>query len=226
MAEQDAVFIEPQAKVEAAVILMHGLGADGHDFEALVPELSLPALPPVRWIFPNAPVRPVTINRGYAMRAWYDVVAIDRAVPEDEAGIRDSAQVIGTFIQAEYERGIPASRILLAGFSQGGAMALFTALRWPERLAGLVGLSCYLPLAEKLAAEAHPANSNLPVFIAHGTLDPIVPFFLGETARDILRAQGHEVVWRDYRMQHEVCQQEVADLREWLLRVFLRRATG
>ncbi len=214
----DAVEVEPRtAAADAAVVLMHGLGADGPDFESLVPELRLPAAPPVRWVFPHAPVRPVTINGGWRMRAWYDIVAIDRRVPEDEAGIRASAEAIGDVVRRERERGVPAERIVLAGFSQGGAMALFTALRWPERLGGIVALSCYLPLAESLAAEAHPANAAAPVFMAHGTMDPIVPTALGEGARDLLRSRGYDVEWHEYAMPHSVCAEEVGDLRAWLL---------
>ncbi len=214
----DAVEVEPRtAAADAAVVLMHGLGADGHDFESLVPELRLPAAPSERWVFPHAPVRPVTINGGWRMRAWYDIVAIDRRVPEDEAGIRASAEAIGDVVRRERERGVPAERIVLAGFSQGGAMALFTALRWPERLGGIVALSCYLPLAESLAAEAHPANAAAPVFMAHGTMDPIVPTALGEGARDLLRSRGYDVEWHEYAMPHSVCAEEVGDLRAWLL---------
>ena len=204
---------------DAAVVLMHGLGADGHDFESLVPELRLPASPSVRWLFPHAPVRPVTINGGHRMRAWYDIAAIDRRAAEDESGIRSSAEAIGALVRQERERGIAADRIVLAGFSQGGAMALFTALRWPERLGGVVALSCYLPLASALAAEAHPANAALPVFMAHGTMDPIVPASLGEGSRDLLLSRGHDVEWHTYPMPHSVCAPEVDDLRAWLLRV-------
>ena len=218
----EAVEIEPRATADAAVLLMHGLGADGHDFEPLVAELRLPASPSVRWVFPHGPVRPVTLNGGYRMRAWYDIAAIDRRAPEDEAGIRESAEAVGRLVRRERERGIAADRIVLAGFSQGGALALFTALRWPERLGGVVGLSCYLPLAATLGAEAHPANAALPVFLAHGTMDPIVPAGLGEGSRDLLLAQGYDVEWHAYPMPHSVCGPEVADLRAWLLRALPR----
>jgi len=218
----EAVEIEPRAAADAAVLLMHGLGADGHDFEPLVAELRLPASPSVRWVFPHGPVRPVTLNGGYRMRAWYDIAAIDRRAPEDEAGIRESAEAVGRLVRRERERGIAADRIVLAGFSQGGALALFTALRWPERLGGVVGLSCYLPLAATLGAEAHPANAALPVFLAHGTMDPIVPAGLGEGSRDLLLAQGYDVEWHAYPMPHSVCGPEVADLRAWLLRALPR----
>jgi phospholipase/carboxylesterase len=160
----------------------------------------------------------VTINGGYRMRAWYDIVAIDRAAAEDAHGIRRSAEEIGALVRRERERGIPAERIVLAGFSQGGAMALHTALRWPERLGGVVALSCYLPLAAHLAAEAHPANAAVPVFVAHGTMDPIVPKALGESSRDLLRSRGYDVEWREYPMPHSVCAPEIEDLRAFLLR--------
>jgi phospholipase/carboxylesterase len=214
----ETVEVEARAAADAAVVLMHGLGADGHDFESLVPELRLPASPSVRWVFPHAPVRPVTINGGYRMRAWYDIVAIDRRAPEDEAGIRQSAERIGALVRRERDRGIAAGRIVLAGFSQGGAMALFTALRWPERLGGVVGLSCYLPLPASLAAEAHPANAAVPLFMAHGTLDPVVPTALGEGSRNLLLSRGYDVEWHTYPMPHSVSAPEVADLRGWLLR--------
>jgi phospholipase/carboxylesterase len=220
MSEQDAaVLIEPEEQAVATVILMHGLGADGHDFQSIVPELRLPAAPSIRWIFPHAPVRPVTVNGGFRMRAWYDIAAIDPEAPEDEEGIRESAEAIGALVRTERERGIPAGRIVLAGFSQGGAMAIFAALRWPERLAGLIAMSCYLPLPARFPSEAHPANSDLPVFMAHGTMDPVVPFSFGEAARDQLLAAGHDVAWHDYQMQHGVCEQEIQDLRQWLLGV-------
>jgi len=214
----ETVEVEPRAEADAAVVLMHGLGADGHDFESLVPELRLPASPAVRWVFPHAPVRPVTINGGARMRAWYDIGGFDRHAREDEAGIRESAEGVFSLVHRERERGIAAGRIVVAGFSQGGAMALFAALRWPERLAGIVALSTYLPLAPKLEKEAHPANAAAPVFMAHGTFDPILPLALGEGSRDLLRSRGHDVEWHAYPMPHSVCSDEVRDLRGWLLR--------
>ena len=220
----ESVRIEPKEKPDAAVILMHGLGADGHDFESLVPELRLPPLPSIRWIFPHAPVRPVTINGGYRMRAWFDILAIDSHAAENETGIRESAAAIGALVRAEQEDGIASDRIILAGFSQGGAMALFTALRWPERLAGVAALSCWLPLADTLRAEAHRANSAAPVFMAHGTMDQTVPLDLAEGTRELLHANGCAVKWLTYPMAHGVSDAEVADLREWLLgRVGLRK---
>lgn len=215
----ESVRIEPKEKPDSAVILMHGLGADGHDFESLVPELRLPLTPSIRWIFPHAPVRPVTINGGLGMRAWFDITAIDRRAPEDESGIRESAAAISALVRAERESGIAPDRIVLAGFSQGGAMALFTALRWPERLAGVAALSCWLPLADTLPAEVHRANSAVPLFMAHGTMDPIVPLDQAEDSRDLLRANGYAVTWLTYPMPHSVCEAEVADVRQWLLGV-------
>jgi phospholipase/carboxylesterase len=215
----ESVRVEPKEKPDSAVILMHGLGADGHDFESLVPELRLPLSPSIRWIFPHAQVRPVTINGGRGMRAWFDITAIDRRAPEDDNGIRESAAAIGALVRAERERGIAPDRVVLAGFSQGGAMALFTALRWPERLAGVVALSCWLPLAATLPAEAHRANSAVPLFMAHGTMDPMVSLDQAEDSRDLLRANGYAVTWLTYPMPHSVCEAEVADLRQWLLGV-------
>ena len=214
-----AVEIEPEGPADAAVVLMHGLGADGHDFETLVFELKLPSASAIRWVFPHAPIRPVTLNGGMPMRAWFDIIGLDRRSEEDEAGIRDSAEGIRALVAREKERGVPADRIVLAGFSQGGAMALHTAVREPERLAGVVALSTYLPLAGMLEAEAHPANAATPIFQAHGSDDPIVPLTLGEVSRDRLRAQGYDVDWHTYPMPHSVCGEEVADLREWLLGV-------
>ena len=213
------VEVEPERPADAAVILMHGLGADGHDFETLVFELRLPSGSAIRWVFPHAPIRPVTLNGGMPMRAWYDIIGLDRRSEEDEAGVRASAEAIRALVRRERERGIGPDRIVLAGFSQGGAMALFTALREPERLAGVLALSTYVPLAATLEDEAHPANAAVPIFMAHGTLDPIVPTPLGEAARDLLRSRGYDVEWHTYPMPHSVCADEVIDIREWLLRV-------
>jgi phospholipase/carboxylesterase len=215
----ETVESEPAAPADAAVVWLHGLGADGHDFESLVPELRLPASPAVRFVFPHAPLRPVTINGGQRMRAWYDIAGFDRRAPVDERGIRESGEAIGALLRRERGRGIPASRIVLAGFSQGGAIALFLGLRWPERLAGILALSTYLPLGDTLAAEAHPANAAVPVLMAHGSFDPIVPPPLGEASRERLRGLGYDVDWRSYPMPHSVCAQEVADLRRFLLSV-------
>ncbi len=219
----ETVEVEPRGAADAAVVLMHGLGADGHDFESLVPELRLPPSPPIRWVFPHAPVRPVTISGGARMRAWYDIVGLDRRAPEDEAGIRDASRAVLDLVRRERERGIAADRIVVAGFSQGGAIALFSALRGPERLAGVAALSTYLPLAATLEKEAHPANAAVPIFMAHGTFDPVVPLPLGEGARDLLRARGLDVEWHTYPMPHGVCADEAADLRGWLLRALPAR---
>jgi len=213
------VEIEPERPADAAVILMHGLGADGHDFQTLVPELRLPPTSAIRWVFPHAPVRPVTLNGGMPMRAWFDVLGLDRRSEEDTAGVRAAARDIRELVRRERERGIPADRIVLAGFSQGGAMALYNGLREPERLAGVLALSTYMPLLATLEAEAHPANVAVPIFMAHGTLDPVVAMTLGETSRDHLQSLGYDVDWRTYPMPHSLCADEVADIREWLLRI-------
>jgi phospholipase/carboxylesterase len=213
----ETVQIDPEGEPDAVVILLHGLGADGHDLEPIVPELPLPQK--VRWVLPHAPVREITLNGGEPMPAWYDIEALDVHASEDEAGIRESARAIGSLIDAERERGIAAGRIVLAGFSQGGAIAMFTALRRRERLAGLIALSCYMPLPATLAGEAHPSNARLHVFMAHGTRDPVVSLELGVLARDLLLARGCPVEWHTYPLQHGVSGDELADLREWLLRL-------
>ncbi len=195
---------------------MHGLGADGHDFEPIVPELRLRSLA-IRFVFPHAPVRPVTLNGGLAMPAWYDISGLTSAAREDEQGIREMAPTIEALIQRERERGIPASRIVLAGFSQGGALALHVALRYGETLAGIMGLSTYLPLRARVKRERHAANENTPVFLAHGTDDPVLDFSFGTISRDLLREIGHPLEWHEYAMPHAVCPQEIADIRTWLL---------
>jgi phospholipase/carboxylesterase len=220
----ETVEVEPRRPADASVILLHGLGADGHDFEPLAGELGLNDSPAVRWVFPHAPIRPVTINGGARMRAWYDIVGLDRRSVQDEAGIRESARSASALVARERERGIAADRIVLAGFSQGGAIALFAGLRSPERLAGLLALSTYLPLAERLDAEAHPANAAVPIFMAHGTFDPVVPLSLGEGSRELLGARGYDVDWHTYPVPHSVCAEEVADIRQWLVHVLPPRA--
>jgi phospholipase/carboxylesterase len=214
-----AVEIEPAGPADASVVLMHGLGADGHDFETLVFELRLPAASAIRWVFPHAPIRPVTLNGGMPMRAWFDIFGLDRRSREDEAGIRASAESVQALVQREKERGIPAGRIVLAGFSQGGAIALHVALREPEPLAGVLALSTYLPLRSTLPGEIHPANATVPLFLAHGTADPIVPLTVAESSRETLLANGFAVEWHTYPMPHSLCAEEVADIREWLLKV-------
>lgn len=198
------------------VIWMHGLGADGWDFVPLVRELDLPEDLPLRFIFPNAPVRPVTINNGHAMRAWYDIAMADIGRLPDEAGIRQSQAQVEALLAREKSRAIPARRIVLAGFSQGGAIALHTGLRHAEPLAGILALSTYLPLAETLGREASDANDHVPLFMAHGTQDPVVPIALAETSRATLAARGLSPDWHVYPMPHSVCAEEVAAISHWL----------
>ena len=203
----------------ASVIWLHGLGADGNDFVPVVDELGLPPQLAVRFIFPHAPMQPVTINSGFIMRAWYDVFNQDMSFREDEAGVRRSQQEIEKLITIEKDRGIGASRIVLAGFSQGGAIALQTGLRHSERLAGIMALSSYLPLASTLAAEASAANRNVPIFMAHGTADPLIPLPLASLSREHLKQQGYQVEWHQYLMPHSVCLEEIQEIGQWLQRV-------
>jgi phospholipase/carboxylesterase len=202
----------------ASVIWMHGLGADASDFEPLVPQLRLPRHLPVRFRFPQAPVRPVTLNAGYRMRAWYDIYGLSGSAPEDAAGIEASSRRIHALVDREIESGVPAERIVVAGFSQGGAVALHSALRHPRRLGGLLALSTYLPLRDRLAAEASAANRDLPILMCHGSYDPVLPLQFGEWSRDALRTAGHVVEWKAYPMQHEVSLPQVADVADWLRR--------
>ena len=215
----DAIEIETAPAPRAAVIWLHGLGADGHDFVPIVPELRLPATPAVRFVFPHAPMRPVTINGGAVMRAWYDVVAAGGDRREIEGGVRESQRRIEALIEREKARGVAASGIVLAGFSQGGAMALQTGLRQPERLAGIMALSCFLPLAETVAAEASAANRETSILMAHGTRDPLIPVARGRQARELLTGLGYQVTWHEYAMPHSVCGEEVTDIARWLVTV-------
>lgn len=201
---------------DGAVIWLHGLGADGHDFEPIVPELRLPSRLSLRFVFPHAPVRPVTVNAGMRMRAWYDIVSLDRRAEQDESGIRESAAATVEVVARERERGIPPERIVLAGFSQGGAIVTHTALRYPDRLAGLLALSSWMPLAQTLAAEASATNRDLPILMAHGRQDPMVPIALAEHSREALLAAGYPVQWQSYDMGHAVCAEEIADISLWL----------
>ncbi|HEY9108036.1 MAG TPA: dienelactone hydrolase family protein [Roseateles sp.] len=210
--------IETGPNPRTSIIVLHGLGADGYDFVPICGELDLKAIGPVRYVFPHAPQRPVTINNGYVMRAWYDIRVTDLVREEDEGGLRDSARQIAELIDRERERGVAAGRIVVMGFSQGCAMTLMTALRYPHRLAGAVGMSGYLPLAAVAAAERHAANADLPIFLAHGRQDPIVPHARGAASRDALRAMGHDVEWHDYPMPHSVCAEEVQAINAWLLK--------
>ena len=213
------VEIEFAPQPTAAVIWLHGLGADGHDFASLVPELDLSGCPPIRFVFPHAPSMPVTVNGGYVMPAWYDILGPNLISQQDAAGIQSSGRAIVALIAQEVARGIPAERIVLAGFSQGCAMALHTGLRLPQRLAGIMALSGYLPLADRLAAERHPANAQTPIFMAHGTQDPVVVIARGEASRDALAALGQPVAWHSYPMPHSLHPQEIADISAFLAQV-------
>ncbi len=201
---------------EYSVIWMHGLGADGHDFEPIVPFLGLPTGTAVRFIFPHALRRPITINGGMVMRAWYDIIEISTSRGQDEAGIKHSADLIQALIDHEIERGIPASKIVLAGFSQGGAMALHVGLRYPQSLAGIMALSGYLLFPDRLQAERSEANSATPVFVGHGTQDPMVPYSLGQATVSTLRTGQWPIEWHDYPIPHSVSQEEIADVGQWL----------
>lgn len=211
--------LETRPNPDAAVIWMHGLGADGNDFVPIVGELDLPASLGIRFIFPHAPMRPVTINGGMVMRAWYDIVGSDLTNRGDEAGIRDSQVRVERLMAREIARGIAPRRLVLAGFSQGGVIALQAGLRHPERLAGIMALSTYLALPQALAAEAHAANRGIPVFMAHGTADPMIRLDWAEASREALRAHGYVPEWHAYPMQHAVCIEEVGDISAWLARV-------
>jgi phospholipase/carboxylesterase len=215
----EAVELETGPSPRASVIWLHGLGADGHDFEPVVPGLGLPRSRPVRFVFPHAPMRPVTINNGFVMRAWYDVSNAGGQRREDEPGVRASHRGIAALIAREQERGVDPSRIALAGFSQGGAMALHVGVRHPERLAGVVALSCFLPLADTIAAEASPANRETPVWMAHGTQDPLVPVARGRHARDLLVSLGYGVRWHEYPIPHAVCAEEIEAVGRFLAEV-------
>ncbi len=203
----------------ASVIWLHGLGASGDDFVPIVRELDLTGLPAIRFVFPHAPTMPVTVNNGYVMRAWYDIIGADISRREDEKGLRASQAMVEQLIAQEKARGVPAERIVLAGFSQGCAMTLQTGLRHHERLAGLMCLSGYVPLHTTIAAERHAANQDTPIFLAHGRGDQIIPIIRAEQTRDLLKSLGYDVEWHEYMMPHSVCQEEVDDIGAWLRRV-------
>jgi len=211
--------LDPGVPARASVVILHGLGADGTDFLPIADELKLDTVGPVRYLFPRAPVRPVTINGGAPMRAWYDILGADLVRREDEAGLRASMRLVRQLIEREVARGMPARRIVLAGFSQGCAVTLGAGLRHPERLAGLAGMSGYVPLADTTAAERHAANADTPVFLAHGRNDGVVPLARGAAGRDLLQGLGQPVEWHDYPMEHSVCMEEVQALNRWLLQV-------
>jgi phospholipase/carboxylesterase len=210
--------VETASNPTHSVIWMHGLGADGHDFVPIVPELALDGFA-VRFVFPHAPLQPVTINGGYVMRAWYDIGYEDLSLREDEKGVRESQHAIELLIEREQQRGIPPARIVLAGFSQGGAIALQCGLRYPERLAGVIALSTYVPLPDKVEAERSEANSAVPILMLHGTEDPIVPLKLAQASCSRLLTHGYQVEWREYRMPHSVCAEEIADIGSWLRKI-------
>ena len=203
----------------ATILIMHGLGADGRDFLPVAEQLDLSSVGPVRFLFPSAPSLPVTINGGYVMPAWYDILGTDLVRREDEGGLRQSQAAIDALIANEINRGIKAHRIVVAGFSQGCAMALMTGLRFKQRLGGIAALSGYLPLAATTAAERSEASADVPIFMAHGTRDGVVPMARAEASRDALQALGYAVDWHPYPMEHSVCPQEIMDLQSWLLRV-------
>jgi phospholipase/carboxylesterase len=217
----ETVEIESGAQPTAAVIWMHGLGADANDFVPIVKELDLRNCPAIRFVFPNAPQIPVTLNGGYIMRAWYDIAAAGTDINkrEDEVGLRLSQQQIEALIARENARGIPTEKIILAGFSQGCAMSLQTGLRHPRKLAGIMGLSGYVPLADKLTAERHAANQDTSIFLVHGTVDPVIPIQRAQQSRDLLVSLGYPVEWHDYWMQHSVSPQEITDIGNWLRKV-------
>ncbi|TFW16955.1 alpha/beta hydrolase [Duganella callida] len=210
---------ETGANPTVAVIWMHGLGADANDFVPLIPELDLAGLPPIRFIFPNADTMPVTVNGGYVMRAWYDIVATDLGRQEDEAGLRASQQKIEALIARENARGIPNERIILAGFSQGCAMTLQTGLRQQQPLAGMLCLSGYVPIAAQAASEHTAASKQTPIFLVHGRMDPVIPLARATASRDLLQQWGYQVEWHDYAMPHSVCPEEVQHISAWLRRL-------
>ena len=227
---EDAVDIPETVEIgggerpDGTVIWLHGLGGDGHGWEPIVAELKLNQYADIRFVFPHAPVRSVTINGGMSMRAWYDVISLDREGPQDEVGIRESAATLNRLVEREHDRGIDYDRIVLAGFSQGGAIAIHTAIRFPERLAGLMALSTWIPLESTIDAEVIQVSESqprdLPVLIAHGSFDPMLPIIAGQHARDIMRKMGFEVQWHDYPMAHDICVEEIAEIRKWLLNIF------
>lgn len=220
----DAIELQTRPDADATVVVLHGLGADGYDFVPIVKELETLGVPPARFVFPHAPTMPVTINGGYVMRAWYDILGTDLVRREDEAGLRASQQQIEALIAREKARGIGAERIILAGFSQGCAMALQTGLRHPEKLAGLMCLSGYVPLSAKLPTERSAASLATPIFMVHGRQDGVIPLARAEQSRDLLKSIGYQVEWHDYMMQHSLCQEEIDDIANWLKKVLPKAA--
>ena len=212
----EMIITETGENPTASVIWLHGLGADGNDFVPIVPELGLPKTLPVRFIFPHAPQIPVTLNNGYVMRAWYDIFSLDRTAPQDKKGIRTNSALIIELIEAEHAKGIAYERIFLAGFSQGGALALHTALRFPHKLGGIIALSTYMPLHDDYLAERHDANKGTPVMMVHGTLDPVVPHAFGKNSFNFLNEHGQAIDWSEYPMQHQVCMEEILGIGKYI----------
>lgn len=217
MSNLETIIIETSQPIQQSVIWLHGLGADGHDFAPIVPELNMPN---TRFMFPHAPHQPITMNNGYEMRAWYDLYGLTLQTKQDEAGMRAMQQEIESLIEAEQAQGIPADKIVLAGFSQGGAMAFFTGLRYPKKLAGILALSTYVSLKEKLADEAHQANKDTPIFMAHGSFDSIITLDTCLVSRRLLEDLNYQVEWREYPMPHSVCPEEIEDIARFLKQVF------
>jgi phospholipase/carboxylesterase len=208
--------LDPAHPPLGSVLWLHGLGADGHDFVPIVSELHLSPELPLRFIFPHAPLRPVTINNGYVMRAWFDIAGVPLDQQIDEAGIARSVTLVNQWIEEEIERNIPANKIILAGFSQGAVIALHAGLRYPKKLGGIIALSGALPAFEKLFAEKSPANDSTPIFMAHGVEDAVIPILLGQASADLLKKQGYPLTWRSYPMAHSVCKEETQDISKWL----------
>lgn len=219
----NTVEIEPKTAAKASIIWMHGLGANAHDFEPIVPYLNIPPEMGLRFVFPNAPQKPVTVNGGYVMPAWYDLRSMQIDQSEDTAGIRESANAISALIEREQERGIASECILLAGFSQGGAIALHTGLRYEQKLGGILALSCYLPLLDTLATERSEMNQDIPIFMAHGQMDEIIPLILAKASADHLRQLDYAVEWHEYAMRHEVNIDEIQHIGAWLRRILAEK---
>ena len=217
----ETIELHPAGEVVASVIILHGLGADGTDFLPMCDQLDLGSIGPVRWLLPRAPVRPVTLNGGYEMRAWYDILGAQLEQREDEAGLRATMQQVHALIGRERARGVPARRIVLGGFSQGCAMTLLAGLRYPERLGGLLGMSGYLPLAATTVAERHAANAEVPIFMAHGKRDAVIALDRALASRDALAQLGYRIEWHEYPMEHSVCTEEVQAINGWLNRVLV-----
>lgn len=216
----ESVTVKPTRPAIGSVIWLHGLGADGHDFTDIVPQLNLPDNLPIRFTFPHAPVRPVVINANMRMRAWFDIYSLENLEKEDEVGILEAQRAVTSLINQEILAGIPSDRIVLAGFSQGGAMALHSGLRYEKSLAGIIGLSTYLPLAKKLSHEASNANKQTPILIAHGRFDPVLPIILGQRTYELLKQLDYPAEWHDYPMEHQVCFEEIKMIGKWLETIY------